>query len=384
MGVVRGVTGGGRDKWSESRLSHEEVWGKWLTGQIQVPLRPLSTCSHHPPRMAMAVQPPVAPAAQPAFTPPARTFVPLHKLRRRTATSVCAGAFDEVATPRGALPKYTPLAGVENINWMRAVRKEHERQGYILPAGAYALMTDIAGVGGGKHKERIAHRRALYANEYPYAAYPSYLDNDEEDDDVDELNSDLDDDDDLGPMSALPPTPGRSVASSVTSRTSSRRPHTPFDLDLMSPTTSVSPTFPPISYPFPPPLARRYTAGDLKGVPTAGKSQGKTRPRADSMTSDLDVPLAKRAKTERPGLSKAPSAGAQGSQKAHVTTSAEAARRRKSSARKGWKGWVEVEDDTPQPPTLIKLDAPAPILPERRTRSGKNFDGIGVGDGSWI
>ncbi|KAG6820294.1 hypothetical protein H0H93_002732 [Arthromyces matolae] len=55
--------------------------------------------------------------------------------------------------------------------------------------------------------------------------------------------------------------------------------------------------------------------------------------------------------------------------------------RKKAAVRKGWKGWVE---GSPPPSTkLINLDA-VPVLQERRTRSGKNFDAIGVGKETWV
>ncbi|KAG6830370.1 hypothetical protein H0H92_001007 [Tricholoma furcatifolium] len=55
--------------------------------------------------------------------------------------------------------------------------------------------------------------------------------------------------------------------------------------------------------------------------------------------------------------------------------------RKKPAVRKGWKGWVE---GSPPPSTkLINLDA-VPVLQDRRTRSGKSFDAIGIGKESWI
>ncbi|KAF7325897.1 hypothetical protein MKEN_00440500 [Mycena kentingensis (nom. inval.)] len=56
-------------------------------------------------------------------------------------------------------------------------------------------------------------------------------------------------------------------------------------------------------------------------------------------------------------------------------------RKPRMSARKGWKGWVE--GSPPPSEKLINLDS-APILQERRTRSGKNFDAIGVGKEGWV
>jgi len=56
-------------------------------------------------------------------------------------------------------------------------------------------------------------------------------------------------------------------------------------------------------------------------------------------------------------------------------------RKKRVAVKKGWKGWVE---GSPEPSTkLINLDA-VPILRERRTRSGKNFDAISIGKDSWV
>lgn len=57
------------------------------------------------------------------------------------------------------------------------------------------------------------------------------------------------------------------------------------------------------------------------------------------------------------------------------------ARRKRVAVKKGWKGWVE--GSPPPSEKLINLDA-VPILQERRTRSGKNFDAIGVGKDGWV
>lgn len=57
------------------------------------------------------------------------------------------------------------------------------------------------------------------------------------------------------------------------------------------------------------------------------------------------------------------------------------ARKKRVAVKKGWKGWVE---GSPEPSAkLINLDA-VPVLQERRTRSGKNFDAIGVGKDGWV
>lgn len=56
-------------------------------------------------------------------------------------------------------------------------------------------------------------------------------------------------------------------------------------------------------------------------------------------------------------------------------------RKKRVAVKKGWKGWVE--GSPPPSEKLINLDA-VPILQERRTRSGKSFDAIGVGKDSWV
>ncbi|KAK7039494.1 hypothetical protein R3P38DRAFT_2899945 [Favolaschia claudopus] len=56
-------------------------------------------------------------------------------------------------------------------------------------------------------------------------------------------------------------------------------------------------------------------------------------------------------------------------------------RKPRAAAKKGWKGWVE--GSPPPSEKLINLDA-VPVLQERRTRSGKNFDAIGVGKEGWV
>jgi hypothetical protein len=56
-------------------------------------------------------------------------------------------------------------------------------------------------------------------------------------------------------------------------------------------------------------------------------------------------------------------------------------RKKRPAAKKGWKGWVE--GSPPPSEKLINLDA-VPVLQERRTRSGKNFDGIGLGKDGWV
>jgi hypothetical protein len=61
----------------------------------------------------------------------------------------------------------------------------------------------------------------------------------------------------------------------------------------------------------------------------------------------------------------------------HLTITAPPQKPKKRVAvKKGWKGWVE--GSPPPSEKLINLDA-VPVLPQRRTRSGKSFDAISVG-----
>ncbi|KZP26941.1 hypothetical protein FIBSPDRAFT_1040435 [Athelia psychrophila] len=55
--------------------------------------------------------------------------------------------------------------------------------------------------------------------------------------------------------------------------------------------------------------------------------------------------------------------------------------RKRAATKKGWKGWVE--GSPPPSEKLINLDY-APVLRERKTRSGKAFDAIGQGKEDWI
>ncbi|KDQ58443.1 hypothetical protein JAAARDRAFT_34242 [Jaapia argillacea MUCL 33604] len=63
------------------------------------------------------------------------------------------------------------------------------------------------------------------------------------------------------------------------------------------------------------------------------------------------------------------------------TSSPQPSRKKRAPVRKGWKGWVE--GSPPPSEKLINLDH-VPVLQERRTRSGKSFDAIGVGKDSWV
>jgi hypothetical protein len=54
--------------------------------------------------------------------------------------------------------------------------------------------------------------------------------------------------------------------------------------------------------------------------------------------------------------------------------------KKRVAVKKGWKGWVE--GSPPPSEKLINLDS-VPVLHERKTRSGKAFDGVGQGK-DWI
>ncbi|KZT69962.1 hypothetical protein DAEQUDRAFT_725947 [Daedalea quercina L-15889] len=56
-------------------------------------------------------------------------------------------------------------------------------------------------------------------------------------------------------------------------------------------------------------------------------------------------------------------------------------RKKRTAVRKGWKGWVE--GSPPPSEKLINLDL-VTVLPQRKTRSGKSFDAIGLGEDSWV
>ncbi|RDB27943.1 hypothetical protein Hypma_002298 [Hypsizygus marmoreus] len=64
-----------------------------------------------------------------------------------------------------------------------------------------------------------------------------------------------------------------------------------------------------------------------------------------------------------------------------ISSPAQRQRKKRQAVKKGWKGWVE--GSPPPSEKLINLDA-VPVLQERRTRSGKNFDAIGVGKDGWV
>ena len=160
---------------------------------------------------------------------------------------------------------------------------------------------------------------------------------------------------------ALPPREDADILESTpepsdddsSSRTSSKRPHTPTDetIGRRSSSTPYSPTTPifkdsvslPIRRPGRPPKKRRI----LKYGERA-ESQSQSNP------IEPTVPA-------QPRL----------------------VRKRSAASRKGWKGWIEASEDEMPRDKLIQIDQ-AIILHDRRTRSGKNFDAISEGKDTWV
>jgi hypothetical protein len=56
-------------------------------------------------------------------------------------------------------------------------------------------------------------------------------------------------------------------------------------------------------------------------------------------------------------------------------------KKKRVAVKKGWKGWVE--GSPPPSEKLINLDE-VTVLTERKTRSGKSFDGIGLAKDDWV
>ncbi|KAI0261658.1 hypothetical protein BC834DRAFT_895312 [Gloeopeniophorella convolvens] len=119
-------------------------------------------------------------------------------------------------------------------------------------------------------------------------------------------------------------------------------------LQLVTAQRSVSVTPPPM------PSSPPTTPG-----PSISSSTSRTsskRPRTPGEDSDFDEPDGSGSAPPRP-------------------------RKKRTAARKGWKGWVE--GSPPPSEKLINLDT-VEVLRERRTRSGKSFDAIGLGKDSWV
>ena len=238
--------------------------------------------------------------------PPFLSTIPPHKRRRRTATSVLAGDFDP-RPPRDVLtsllngvPRYT---AVESTDDMKRERRREKKARESVKKRAKSAQDEPVNGESGAHRDTIPpiadttlHSKDFLFDPSSSSAWGSRpvlrLATTQRSVSVTPP-----------PMPSSPPTtPGPSISSS-TSRTSSKRPHTPGD------------------------------------------------------DSDLDESEA--ATLRRP----------------------RGPRRKRTAARKGWKGWVE--GSPPPSEKLIKLDD-VQVLEERRTRSGKSFDAIGLGKDSWV
>jgi hypothetical protein len=233
--------------------------------------------------------------------PPLPSTIPPHKRRRRTATSVLAGDFDP-RPPRDVLtsllngvPRYNAVESTDDIK--RERRRDKKARESVKKRAKSAQDEPVNGESGAHHDtipsiaDTTLHSKDFLFDPPSSSAWGSRpvlrLATTQRSVSVTPP-----------PMPSSPPTtPGRSI-SSGTSRTSSKRPHTPGD------------------------------------------------------DSDLDTEVLPRR-----------------------------ARRKRPAARKGWKGWVE--GSPPPSVKLIKLDD-VQVLEERRTRSGKSFDAIGLGKDSWV
>lgn len=239
------------------------------------------------------------------------SVVPPHKRRRRTATSVLAGDFDprparDVLTSLlNGVPRYT---AVESADDMKRERRRDKKARESVKKRAKSVQNEPVNGESGAHRDTIPSiaDTTLHPKDFLFDASTSStwgsrpvlrLATTQRSVSVTPP-----------PMPSSPPTtPGPTMSiSSSTSRTSSKRPHTPGD------------------------------DSDLD----------------DSHDIDPEVP---------PSLHR------------H--------RKRRPATRKGWKGWVE--GSPPPSEKLIKLDD-VQVLEERRTRSGKSFDAIGLGKDSWV
>ena len=241
--------------------------------------------------------------------PPLPSIIPPYKRRRRTATSVLAGDFDprptrDVLTSlHNGVPRYTAVESTADLK--RERRRSKKARESVKKRAKSAQEEPVNGESGAHHDTipSIADT-TLHANDFLFNTSSSSawgsrpvlrLATTQRSVSVTPP-----------PMPSSPPTtPGPSISSS-TSRTSSKRPHTPGDDD-----------------------------SDLD--------------ESDGITEV--APLRRRSRKKRP------------------------------AARKGWKGWVE--GSPPPSEKLIKLDD-VQVLEERRTRSGKSFDAIGLGKDSWV
>ena len=237
---------------------------------------------------------------------------------RRNATSVMAGAFD-IRPPRDVLTSLLngvgPYKAVERDEEARHKRKkekrERERERKRLKAAARAL-----------------HKAALLADSNQHAST----------------------DGKFASTSSLPqPIPTAPAATS-----SFWRARPTIHIPAIQRSVSVTPS--PTSSPPP----RDFTPGSTPD-PSISSSTSRTSSKRPRTPADDEVI---------------------GSQSGNQSAPLPAAPRKKRVAvKKGWKGWVE--GSPPPSEKLINLDAPV-LQQQRRTRSGKNFDAIGVGKESWV
>jgi hypothetical protein len=240
--------------------------------------------------------------------PPHPPTIPPHKRRRRTATSVLAGDFDP-RPPRDVLtsllngvPRYLVVESPDDMK--REKRRDRKARERVKKRAKSAQDEPVNGESGAHDDtlppiaDSLLHSKDFLFHTSSSSAWGSrpvlHLATTQRSVSVTPP-----------PMPSSPPTtPGPSISSS-TSRTSSKRLHTPGD------------------------------DSDLD------ESQG----------DSSETPRQPRPRKKRP------------------------------AARKGWKGWVE--GSPPPSEKLINLDA-VQVLEERRTRSGKSFDAIGLGKDSWV
>jgi hypothetical protein len=111
----------------------------------------------------------------------------------------------------------------------------------------------------------------------------------------------------------------------------------------------------------PPPMASSPTAISPRSTPGPASSvtshTSSKRPRTPDDDEDLDLETFKESMRSRQP------------------------RKKRVAVRKGWKGWVE--GSPPPSEKLINLDE-VQVLTERKTRSGKSFDGVGLAKDDWI
>lgn len=234
------------------------------------------------------------------------------KRQRRSATTVMAGVFD-VRPPRDVLTSLLngvgPYKAVEKDEEARRHRKKEKRE---------------------RDRERRKEKALLKALQFDGGGFNA----------IAESNH--------ASTSSLPPVP---VAASTSSFWRARP-----AIHIATMQRSVSVTPPPTS-----PMQLPSTPDSTPG-PSISSSTSRTsskRPHTPDDGEEFD--------SQHHGLS--------------IASASSQPRKRRVAVKKGWKGWVE--GSPPPSEKLINLDA-VPVLQERRTRSGKNFDAIGVGKDGWV